>query len=277
MTEKKKKTCLPSVLLENRKLILNLAKNDYKKKFAGSYLGIIWAFIQPVVTVLVYWFVFEVGLNSKASDLRTGAEVPFVIWLMAGLIPWFYFQEAWNGGTNVLVEYAYLVKKVVFKIETLPVVKLLSALFTHLFFVAFTIVLFSLMGYTPDLYTLQVLYYSFCMVLLVAGLVYATSAVVVFFRDLSQVGGIMLQVGVWVTPIMWDINTMVKIPRWAVAILKLNPMYYIVNGYRDALINKIGFWEHPGMTVYFWALTLVLLFVGTGIFKRLRVHFADVL
>lgn len=69
MTEKKKKTCLPSVLLENRKLILNLAKNDYKKKFAGSYLGIIWAFIQPVVTVLVYWFVFEVGLNSKASDL----------------------------------------------------------------------------------------------------------------------------------------------------------------------------------------------------------------
>lgn len=277
MTEKKKKTCLPSVLLENRKLILNLAKNDYKKKFAGSYLGIIWAFIQPVVTVLVYWFVFEVGLNSKASDLRTGAEVPFVIWLMAGLIPWFYFQEAWNSGTNVLVEYAYLVKKVVFKIETLPVVKLLSALFTHLFFVAFTIVLFSLMGYTPDLYTLQVLYYSFCMVLLVAGLVYATSAVVVFFRDLSQVVGIMLQVGVWVTPIMWDINTMVKIPRWAVAILKLNPMYYIVNGYRDALINKIGFWEHPGMTVYFWALALVLLFVGTGIFKRLRVHFADVL
>ena len=126
MTEKKKKTCLPSVLLENRKLILNLAKNDYKKKFAGSYLGIIWAFIQPVVTVLVYWFVFEVGLNSKASDLRTGAEVPFVIWLMAGLIPWFYFQEAWNGGTNVLVEYAYLVKKVVFKIETLPVGLLLS-------------------------------------------------------------------------------------------------------------------------------------------------------
>ena len=277
MTEKKKKTSLPSVLLENRKLIFNLAKNDYKKKFAGSYLGIIWAFIQPVVTVLVYWFVFEVGLNSKASDLRTGAEVPFVIWLMAGLIPWFYFQEAWSGGTNVLVEYAYLVKKVVFKIETLPVVKLISALFTHLFFVAFTIVLFSFMGYTPDLYTLQVLYYSFCMVLMVAGLVYATSAVVVFFRDLSQVVGIMLQVGVWVTPIMWDINTMVKIPGWVVTILKLNPMYYIVNGYRDALINKIGFWEHPGMTVYFWALTILLLFAGTGIFRRLRVHFADVL
>ena len=167
MSEKKKTVFLPSILWENRKLIMNLAKNDYKKKFAGSYLGIIWAFIQPVVTVLVYWFVFEVGLNSKVNDLRTGAEVPFVIWLMAGLIPWFYFQEAWSGGTSVLIEYTYLVKKVVFQIETLPVVKLISALFTHLFFVAFTIVLFAFMGYTPDLYTLQVLYYSFCMIVMV--------------------------------------------------------------------------------------------------------------
>lgn len=154
MSEKKKTVFLPSILWENRKLIMNLAKNDYKKKFAGSYLGIIWAFIQPVVTVLVYWFVFEVGLNSKVNDLRTGAEVPFVIWLMAGLIPWFYFQEAWSGGTSVLIEYTYLVKKVVFQIETLPVVKLISALFTHLFFVTFTIILFAFMGYTPDLYTL---------------------------------------------------------------------------------------------------------------------------
>lgn len=277
MSEKKKTASLPAVLWENRTLVMNLAKNDYKKKFAGSYLGIIWAFIQPIVTVLVYWFVFEVGLNSKASDVRTGAEIPFVIWLMAGLIPWFYFQEAWSGGTTVLIEYAYLVKKVVFQIETLPVVKLISALFTHLFFVAFTIALFAVMGYPPDLYTLQVLYYSLCMVVLVAGLVYITSAVVIFFRDLSQMVGIFLQIGIWITPIMWDISTMTKLPSWCVFILKLNPVYYIVNGYRDALINKICFWEHLGYTVYFWVLALLLLKFGTGIFKRLRVHFADVL
>ena len=79
------------------------------------------------------------------------------------------------------------------------------------------------------------------------------------------------------TPIMWDINTMTKIPSWCVFILKLNPMYYIVNGYRDALINKIAFWEHPGYTMYFWILSVILLCLGTGIFKRLRIHFADVL
>lgn len=277
MADRKKKASLPGRLLANRKLIGNLAKNDFKKKFAGSYFGVVWAFIQPVITVLVYWFVFEKGLNSKASDLRTGIEIPFVLWLMAGLVPWFYFQDALNGGTGVLVEYSYLVKKVVFQIESLPVVKIISALFTHLFFLVFTIILFAFMGFLPDFYTLQVIYYSICMIVFVTGFVYATSAVVVFFRDLTQVVVILLQVGVWVTPIMWNIDTMTNIPRWAIAVLKLNPMYYVSAGYRDALINKVAFWEHPGLTVYFWGITAAVLFLGTSVFKRLQAHFADVL
>ena len=263
--------------VRSRKLILNLAKNDFKKKFAGSYFGVIWAFVQPVITVLLYWFVFEKALNQRASDLRTGVSVPFVLWLMGGLVPWFYFQEAMNGGTGVLIEYSYLVKKVVFQFETLPVVKLISALFTHLFFVCFMLLVFTLMGYPPDLYTLQIIYYSFCMVILTAGLIYATSAITVFFRDMKEVVSILLQIGLWATPIMWTFESMTNIPGWALTILKLNPMYYVVAGYRDALINKIGFWEHPGLTVWFWVITLLILWLGTTVFKRLRVHFADVL
>lgn len=277
MAEKKKGTSLFSHLIGGRKLIWNLARNDIKKKFAGSYFGVIWAFVQPVITVLLYWFVFEKGLNSKATDLRTGIEIPFVLWLMAGLVPWFYFQEAMNGGTGVLVEYSYLVKKVVFQIDTLPVVKMISALFTHLFFVVFTLVVFCCMGYVPDLYALQVIYYSICMIVFATGIAYATSAVTVFFRDMKEVVAIILQIGMWVTPIMWNFESMVQIPAWAITILKLNPMYYVVSGYRDALINKIGFWENPGLTIYFWVVTLVVFAIGTSVFKRLRPHFADVL
>lgn len=277
MAEVKKDASLLTHLVSDRKLIWNLAKNDIKKKFAGSYLGVVWAFVQPVITILLYWFVFEKGLNSKATDLRTGIEIPFVLWLMAGLVPWFYFQEAMNGGTGVLVEYSYLVKKVVFRIDTLPVVKMISALFTHSFFVVFAIVVFWLMGYAPDLYTLQVIYYSFCMIVLTTGIVYATGAVTVFFRDMKEVVGIVLQIGMWVTPIMWNFETMTQIPGWAKTILKLNPMYYVVSGYRDALIHKIGFWENMGLTIYFWIVTIVMFVLGTSIFKRLRPHFADVL
>lgn len=277
MKDKKKSASLPANLIANRRLIWNLAKNDIKKKFAGSYFGVVWAFVQPVITVLVYWFVFEKGLNSKATDLRTGIEIPFVLWLMAGLVPWFYFQEAMNGGTGVLVEYSYLVKKVVFQIDTLPVVKMISALFTHIFFVVFAVALFACMGYFPDLYVLQVFYYSICMILFTTGLVYVTSAVTVFFKDMKEVVQIVLQIGIWVTPIMWTIEAMTNIPHWAVVILRLNPMYYIVSGYRDALINKIGFWEHPALTAFFWVVTVLMLLLGTKVFKRLRPHFADVL
>lgn len=277
MAEKKKSTSLLGHLVTDRKLVWNLAKNDLKKKFAGSYFGVVWAFVQPVITILLYWFVFEFGLHQKASDLRTGVTVPFVLWLMAGLVPWFYFQEAMNGGTGVLVEYNYLVKKVVFQIDMLPVVKIISALFTHLFFVVFAIVVFACMGYLPDLYVLQVIYYSICMIVFTTGLVYATSAVTVFFRDMKEVVGILLQIGMWVTPIMWTFESMAQIPGWAVTILKLNPMYYVVSGYRDALINKIGFWEHPGLSLIFWGITVLMFWIGTSVFKRLRPHFADVL
>lgn len=272
----KKMIAPPKEVFQNRKLLMNLAKNDFKTKYAGSYLGIIWAFIQPIVTVLVYWFVFEKGLKAGGVNTHSGINIPFVLWLVAGLVPWFFFQDALNGGTNALIEYSYLVKKVVFKISILPIVKVVSALFVHVFFVVFTLVLFSAYRYFPDLYTIQILYYTFAMFIMVLGLVYATCAIVIFFRDLTQIINIVLQVGMWMTPIMWNIDTMDLSPV-LITIFKLNPMYYIVAGYRDALINKVWFWENMPLTVYFWLLTAILFGIGSLIFKRLKIHFADVL
>ena len=126
---------LPVELWQSRKLIWKLAKNDFKTKYAGSYLGIIWAFVQPVITILVYWLVFEKGFSAKAEMFKSGVEVPFVVYLTSGLVPWFFFSEAVSSSTNALIEYNYLVKKVVFKISILPLIKILAACFIHVFFV----------------------------------------------------------------------------------------------------------------------------------------------
>lgn len=267
----KKDMWLPKEVYQNRKLVFTLAKNDFKTKYAGSYFGTLWAFIQPIVTICVYWFVF-------GHALRSGADrgVPFVLWLIAGLVPWFFLQEGLVGGTNALLEYNYLVKKVVFNIRVLPVVKVISAAFVHCFFVLVVLVIYTLMGYAPDWYALQLVYYSLCIFILILAMTYLTSAVVVFFRDLSQMINIALQVGIWVTPIMWDFSDL-GLTGILQKILKLNPVFYIVQGYRDSLINKVGIWEHPVLTLYFWAFTLILLFLGTRLFKKLQVHFADVL
>jgi teichoic acid transport system permease protein len=265
---------LPAELYQNRKLIWKLAKNDFKTRFAGSYLGIVWAFVQPVVTILVYWVVFEKGLNAKAEVLANGVEAPYVLWLTAGIVPWFYFSEALSNGTTALLEYNYLVKKVVFKISILPIIKIIAATFIHGFFVLFMLLLFMVHGYFPDAHTLQLIYFSFCLFVFVLGISYTTCSIVLFFRDLTQIIGIVLQVGMWATPILWKLS---MVPEQYQILFKLNPVFYIVNGYRSALLEKTWFWEDFYSTMFFWITTAVIFGIGTLIFKRLKVHFADVL
>ena len=148
--------------------------------------------------------------------------------------------------------------------------------FVHAFFIIIVLLIYTFMGYPPSLYAIQLLYYSFCIFMLILAMTYLTSAAVVFFRDLSQIINIGLQVGVWVTPIMWDFNDL-GLSGILTKILKLNPLFYIVQGYRDSLINKVAIWQHPVLTLYFWVFTIVVFFLGTRLFKKLQVHFADVL
>ena len=126
-------TTIPVELYQSRHLIWKLARNDFKKRYAGSYMGALWALAQPVVTVGMYYIVFDKLMGNSG---RGAAGVPFVVFLTAGLVPWFYFNEALNNGTNALREYDYLVKKVVFKISILPIIKIIAASFIHVFFVA---------------------------------------------------------------------------------------------------------------------------------------------
>ena len=267
-------TGLPVELWQNRNLIWKLAKNDFKKRYAGSYLGAVWAMAQPVVTVAMYYVVFDKIMGNASPRLGNGTEVPYVLFLTAGLVPWFYFTEALNNGTNALMEYNYLVKKVVFKISILPIIKIIAATFIHAFFVCILLLVAAIYGYYPTVYTLQIFYYSACLFIFVLALSYSTCAIVVFFRDLSQIISIALQIGMWATPILWNLNDLN--PTWTF-IVKLNPLVYIVNGYRSAIYEHEWFFQDFFSTMYFWIVTVVLFGIGALIFKRLKVHFADVM
>ncbi len=256
-------------LWQSRRLIFSLAVNDFKTKYSGSYFGTIWAFIQPVCTILVFWFVFQVGFRS--TDV---GNVPFIIWFIAGIIPWFFFSDAWNSASNCLIEYSFLVKKVVFKVHILPLVKIISNLFVHIFFVCFMLAIYCIYGLRPSVYAIQILYYSLCMIVLVISLSLITAPLMVFFKDLGQIMNIILQFGMWLTPILWNIDI---IPARLQGIFKLNPMYYIVQGYRDSLIYNVVFYNNIKQTLYFWIVVFALMLIGCIIFRKLRPHFADVL
>ncbi|MGL5434833.1 MAG: ABC transporter permease [Lachnospiraceae bacterium] len=260
-------------MIKKRKLIWDLAKADFRKRFVGSYFGVVWMFVQPMVTVLIYFFVFQMGFKSVPPV----PGVPYVLWLVPGIVPWFFYSEALNIITGCLQEYNYLVKKVVFQVEILPVIKLLSAMLVHVFFIIIMLIMFGFYRRIPLLTWVQILYYSFAAAMLALAIGYLTSAIHVFFKDMAQIVGICLQFGMWLTPIMYHESLFTEKAPWVINLLKLNPFYYIVAGYRDSMLTGNWFWERPMLTVYYWGVTVVLGLLGMKVFKRLRPHFSDVL
>ena len=267
-------TSLLKELVAKRKLIWELSKADFRKRFVGSYFGVVWMFIQPIVTVLIYWLIFgPIGFKSAPPV----PNASYVQWLIPGIAPWFFFSEALNCGTGCLQEYNYLVKKVVFKVEILPVIKLISCLFVHVFFILIMFFVFLISGKKPELSWIQIIYYSFATSMYALALTYFTSAIQVFFKDMAQIVSICLQFGMWLTPIMYQETMFADKAPWFVTILKLNPFYYVVAGYRDSMLTGNWFWERPKLGIYFWVVTLVIGLLGLRVFKRLRPHFSDVL
>ena len=254
--------------MEKVSLILRLSINDFKAKYAASVLGIIWAFVQPIITILVFWFVYQVGFKSSPVD-----DIPYILWFIVAYIPWIYFSDMLSFGVNSLSDYSYLVKKVKFKVEYLPTIRIISLSFVHMFFVAFIFFIFKCYNMPLSIFNIQVIYYSIALTAYSWGLVLFLSALSVFFRDISQIVMIVLQIGFWATPIFWNINDIEN--EAVIKIIKLNPIYYIVEGYRDSFIYNIPFWKHVEESYYFWGGTLVIGMLGYFVFKRLRPHFAD--
>jgi lipopolysaccharide transport system permease protein/teichoic acid transport system permease protein len=246
-----------------------MAKRELEAQYVGSLLGFIWTFIQPMVMIFVFWFVFSVGFRVQPTN-----NVPFVVWLAAGMASWFVFSDIINGSVGVIVSYSHFIKKTMFPVEILPVIKIVSCLITHLVFLVILVGLIIIQNMPVNFFFLQFSYYLFCMTVLALGLSFAVSAFNVFIRDVNQIVVIILQLGFWTTPIMWDIQIM---PPQVQTILKLNPMYYIVQGYRDSFIYSSPFWEHTYQTLYFWVVTIIIFSIGALIFKKLKPQFADVL
>ena len=256
-------------IIRERKVLFGLAKNDLKARFASSLLGGVWAFIQPLITLLVLWFVFEAGFKNPPVN-----NVPCIIWLAPAYLVWAFFSETLVAGTNCLMEYSYLVKKVNFRVSMIPMVKILSSAFIHVGFIAFIFFMLVACGVTITIYAVQVLYYFFCTCFLLLGFCWLLAAIAPFIKDVVNIVGVFVQIGFWVTPIFWSPDGMAE---WVEKILQINPMFYICQGYRDCFIDHIWFWERGNINLYFWGISAVCFVLGAFLFRKLRPQFADVL
>lgn len=258
---------LCSRIYVDKRLLIDLSVKDIKKRFSGTYFGLVWGLLQPLMTIIVYWAVFQFGFRS--GDI---GEDPFVLWFIAGIVVWLFIAESFTNASNSFIEYNYLIQKVKFNIDILPLTKILSSFYIHLLFLALAILVCMLFGYYPSLKMLQIIYYMIATIIFVFALSLITSSVMVFFRDLNQIISIILLIGMWGTPIAWNME---YFSENAQRVLKLNPFYYLVEGYRDSILGRRWFWERPILSLYFWLVTLIIILFGVGIYTRLRPYFAD--
>lgn len=256
-------------MFKNRKMFGELVRNDLKSRYAGNMFGIIWAYIQPLINLVVMWFVFQRGFRNSPVD-----DIEFILWYLSANVPWLFFSDAVNSSANCLYEYGYLVKKVKFRTSMLPLVKVFSAGFIHIFLMIFTIFMFEIYGYRPEWMWLQIVYYSLAELCLLVGLSWLIASLSVFMKDFAQLINIIISILFWMTPIFWSPSQMQEGVLFA---FKLNPLYYITNGYRESLIYCVPFWQSPVLTAYYWCFTLVVFFLGSLLYNRLRPHFADLI
>jgi lipopolysaccharide transport system permease protein len=258
-------------LWENHKLIGSMVRRDILARYRGSFGGALWTFLNPLLLMATYFFVFGVALKARfAGDTsRSG----FVLYLLAGMLPWLAFSEAVGRSPYVILEHRNFVKKLVFPLETLPVNLVISGAVTEGFglaiFIVFLLVargaLPSAVGWLPALLVPQLL--------LTAALCWFLAALGVFVRDLGQITGFLLTLWFFLTPICYPESN--SIPSSVARVLEFNPILILVRGYRAIFLE--GHAPALGPAAILWVVSFVLAICGHAWFHRLRRSFADVI
>ncbi|MCD4830503.1 MAG: ABC transporter permease [Anaerohalosphaeraceae bacterium] len=256
-------------IYQYRSVIVAMAVREIRSRYIGTFAGLLWSIINPLMMVLVYWFVFSVGFK-----VRPTGNVPFIVVFLCGLIPWLAFSEALATSANALNANAHLVTKTVFPTEILPLVYLLASLITHVIMLIILLVVLLFNELPLSIYSLQFLYYFFAMSVFALGLGWIVSAANVFWKDVGQCLGVILNVWFWFTPIVWDISIMHQKYQF---IIKLNPFYYVVEGYRASFVYQQPIWHNYRMGIYFWVVCTFVFVAGAFIFRKLKPEFAEVL
>jgi lipopolysaccharide transport system permease protein len=258
-------------LWSNRKLMVSMVRRDILARYRGSFGGALWTFLNPLLLMATYFFVFGVVMHTKfqADPSRSG----FVLYFLAGMLPWLPFSEAVGRSPQVVMEHRNFVKKLVFPLETLPVNLVISGVVTEAFaLVIFLAGLLAARGAIP----VSVLWLPALLIpqlLLAAGLCWFLAALGVYVRDLGQIIGFLLTLWFFLTPICYPETQ--EIPAAAKQILAFNPILILVRGYRSIFLE--GHAPAFGSLLALWIGSAALALLGHAWFHRLRRSFADII
>jgi len=259
----------PRHIYNQRVLLMALTWRSLQRRYAGTWGGVVWCVLQPAATVAIYWLVFAVGFRAQGP-----AGDPYILFFVTGLAPWLFFNDGLRESVESVTGNPHLVKKVVFPTELLPLAQILSTALVH--GVVLVLVFFTLACYQVpfSLSILGTIYYFLALSILVCGLGWLVGSLQVFFRDVGQIVAVVLGFWFWLTPVVWPPSLLA--PEFGIWML-LNPLAYVIGGYRDCLLYGVWPLAEPMESLIFWGEALGLLAVGGTTFQRLKPEFAEAL
>ena len=200
---------------------------------------------------------------------------PFFLWLIAGVVPWFYMSDMLTVGTETIRKYSYLVTKMKFPVSTIPTFVSISKFIVHLVLVGIMILIFVFLGYMPTIYIVQLPFYMLLMFIFFTIWSLFASLLSSMSKDFGNLVKSMVTAVFWLSGILWNPDT-IQI-EWVKKILMLNPVTFLTNGFRNCFINHTWFWEQPKRLLYFAIVTVIMLVLAIWTYKKLRKEIPDVI
>ena len=250
-------------LYDYRQLLKSNVQKEIRGKYKGSFLGVLWSFINPLLQVLVYAIVFPFIMKNTQEN--------YVVFLIIGILPWTWFITAINQGTSCILANAGIIKKVYFPREILPISVVTSGMINFLIscIVIFLFLIFSGIGiswYVVFLPIIVIIQFIFTL-----GILFMTSAIDVYIRDAEYIIAFIVNMLFYATPILYSPDIFQNTPiSW---LFKLNPLAGIINRYRDILFYK----TMPNLEslLFIFVISIILLLLGIAIFRKLEKGFAE--
>jgi len=261
--------------IEHFYLIRRLSVYELISKNKNNYLGVAWEIINPLIQILIYWFVFG-SIRQRANvEVAPGVDAPFITWMLGGFILWTFFYQATTQGSKSIYTRLRMLSRMNFPMSVIPSFVIFSQFYVHLFMLGVTILIFQLSGFYVSIYYVQLLYFLFATFALIFALALITSTLSTIIRDLHMLLNATLRMVLYLSPVLWQMTILAEpLPT----ILKLNPLYYLIEGYRASLFGTGWYFaEHWLYSLYFWAVVIVLLLFGAKLHTKFRRHLIDYL
>lgn len=256
--------------LKNSKRLFRLAVYELKNQNGDTMFGILWNFLNPVLQIFVYWFVFAIGLKSGKDQ----GGYPYIIWMIVGIIPWFYISGTMNSSATSIHSFSGVLKRMNIPMAIVPIKSVLAAFISHIMALGVVFVVILMFGYNINLLFYQVLYFMLCSFCLLSAYALFSSAITVLFKDFQRIMTSVIRLIFYMSPVLWSHD---RLSEELQIILKINPFAYIIDGYRNSILYGQSIASNWQQGCYFWIFTIILFVLGCRIHMRFRKKFIDLL